>query len=264
MTELVNFSILRTSMNLPTDKRFKNLTGIRYGRLIVVSYHGPRTPESKNKDHQWNCKCDCGSQIIVSGKRLKSGETQSCGCYHRHRIRETQRINLVNKIFGKLQVVESSGDEWRCKCQCGKEVTITGHSLRSGVQSCGCLHKEIMQNRFIDLVGQRFNKLLVLKYSHTKHGHTFWYCKCDCGNQKIISGSNMRKGLSKSCGCLQKTARLTHGLSGTPEYKKMRRRNPIERLKHNIGCLMRHAIKKKRSKLNIVQHLIIFHTQLMI
>src|SRR3990167_4002552 len=56
-----------------------DLTGWRFGRLTVVSL--------AEKDHRWrrywNCRCDCGSSVKVSGDHLKSGHSQSCGCFHR-------------------------------------------------------------------------------------------------------------------------------------------------------------------------------------
>jgi hypothetical protein len=70
-----------------------------------------------------------------------------------------------------------------------------------------------------------------------------WLCQCDCGTQKLINGYNLRKGLSKSCGC--RKGRYTHGRSGGPDYKKWMRSDPIRRLKHNASCLIRITLKKK-------------------
>ena len=56
-----------------------------------------------------------------------------------------------------------------------------------------------------DLTGQRFGKLLVLKRAENdKFGKTRWLCQCDCGNQKIINGSSLSRGLTTSCGCSKK------------------------------------------------------------
>lgn len=49
-----------------------------------------------------------------------------------------------------------------------------------------------------DITGQRFSRLIAIKYI----GQSKWLCKCDCGNQKIIDGRKLRKGETKSCGCL--------------------------------------------------------------
>lgn len=55
-------------------------------------------------------------------------------------------------------------------------------------------------SRFIDLTGQRFGKLYVIKYHHSNNG-AYWLCKCDCGNETILRGSYFRYGSTKSCGC---------------------------------------------------------------
>lgn len=53
----------------------------------------------------------------------------------------------------------------------------------------------------IDLTGQRFGRLTVLGY-HDKHNNmTRWKCLCDCGNETIVYGNNLRRGYTRSCGC---------------------------------------------------------------
>ena len=54
----------------------------------------------------------------------------------------------------------------------------------------------------IDLTGQRFNRLVVIRESGRKNGHVAWLCKCDCGNEVVINGAYLRNGKSQSCGCL--------------------------------------------------------------
>lgn len=55
----------------------------------------------------------------------------------------------------------------------------------------------------LDLIGKRFGKLLIIKYSGVnKNGKSMWLCRCDCGNKKIILGYRLRSGNTKSCGCL--------------------------------------------------------------
>lgn len=60
----------------------------------------------------------------------------------------------------------------------------------------------------IDITGQRFGRLTVLKRDETKpRGQAaYWICKCDCGTIKSIRGSNLRqsKKSTKSCGCIAK------------------------------------------------------------
>lgn len=53
-----------------------NIAGQKFGRLIVVS----RAPNIETRA-AWNCLCECGSELVVDGKKLRSGHTKSCGCY---------------------------------------------------------------------------------------------------------------------------------------------------------------------------------------
>jgi hypothetical protein len=55
-----------------------------------------------------------------------------------------------------------------------------------------------------DLTAQKFGQLEVIGFSHVdQHRTTHWLCKCSCGNEKAISGKNLRRNLVGSCGCGQ-------------------------------------------------------------
>ena len=79
--------------------------------------------------------------------------------------------------------------------------------------------------KFIDLTGQKFGKLTVIKRAENNNrGQTQWLCQCECGNKKIILGNNLKNGTTKSCGCIQKEHRLkgfnkTHGNTNTRLYR---------------------------------------------
>ena len=53
-----------------------NLTGKRLGKLVVIKTAG----KTKNGAYLWQCKCDCGNEIIANVGNLKNGHTKSCGC----------------------------------------------------------------------------------------------------------------------------------------------------------------------------------------
>lgn len=67
-----------------------------------------------------------------------------------------------------------------------------------------------------DLTGQKFNRLTVIKFAYFKFikrkdrknlaRKAYFYCQCDCGNNKliIVEGSSLKNGSVKSCGCLKK------------------------------------------------------------
>lgn len=54
-----------------------DLAGQKFGRLTVISY----ARKDKEGNILWNCLCDCGNTKIILRNNLKSGHTQSCGCY---------------------------------------------------------------------------------------------------------------------------------------------------------------------------------------
>lgn len=56
---------------------YKNIAGVRFGRLTAVSHAGT----DMQRNALWLCLCDCGNQITVRGSSLRSGVTLSCGCY---------------------------------------------------------------------------------------------------------------------------------------------------------------------------------------
>lgn len=64
--------------------------------------------------------------------------------------------------------------------------------------------------RFIDLTGQKFGKLTVVKRGYDKRDRmgrpiVTWECQCDCGNTINVSSQKLRTGHTKSCGCLRHT-----------------------------------------------------------
>lgn len=88
----------------------------------------------------------------------------------------------------------------------------------------------------IDMTGERYGRLTVIRLDgRDKRGLCMWLCECDCGNTKVLNGSEIRRGNVRSCGCLNRELareRFTkHGYSRTKiysEWKKM-----IQRCKGN-------------------------------
>jgi hypothetical protein len=96
------------------------------------------------------------------------------------------------------------------------------------------------RRRLIDLHGQRFGRWVVLAY--VKDGK--WLCLCDCGACVVVDGLGLRRGTSKSCGCLKRElakAQFTkHGMAGSREYRswtemKSRCFNPKHHRYENYG-----------------------------
>jgi phage FluMu protein Com len=75
------------------------------GRLTVIS-----RAENKNHRAQWNCLCDCGNTITISGKQLRSGQTKSCGCLRKETVRNQGYKNKHSEEY-VIQKLQENGYE---------------------------------------------------------------------------------------------------------------------------------------------------------
>ena len=106
---------------------------------------------------------------------------------------------------------------FKCKCDCGNIAFVKSENLRRGsTKSCGCLRKEVYDEKLCNLAGQRFGRLTALERADDyidKNGEhfTMWKCECDCGVIKNIRAKSLKRGETKSCGCLVKEAAKIRG-----------------------------------------------------
>lgn len=93
--------------------------------------------------------------------------------------------------------------------------------------------------------GDKYNKLTVVSYvGKNKYGKKLFRFRCDCGNEKIMIGTTVKNGYSKSCGCISsmksKKRLTTHGFVNTKVYRswstmKNRCDNPNYEHYHRYG-----------------------------
>lgn len=132
--------------------------------------------------------------------------------------------------FGKLTVIERAPNYisptgnpstmWKCQCDCGSVVSVRGSHLNEGKsRSCGC-----NGGKLINIIGQRFGKLLVVQKIDNEQKRTKYRCICDCGNTVVVDGYNLRHGIANPCVCTQKyqsginNGTYKHGSSQTRLY----------------------------------------------
>lgn len=97
---------------------------------------------------EWWCQCECGKIFSTRGTALRKGTTKSCGCLsqdHAHKIGLKNNSNLIGQRFGRLIVLEDTGERWKrqiiwkCQCDCGKITNVCTDYLTTGhTASCGC------------------------------------------------------------------------------------------------------------------------------
>jgi len=82
-----------------------DLTGHRYGKLVVLEYCGER---------KWLCKCDCGETKIVTRINLRNFQTRSCGCARlgiknnwRHGLSGSKAYSIYKGMLKRCYIVNN-------------------------------------------------------------------------------------------------------------------------------------------------------------
>ena len=143
-----------------------DLTGKTFGRLLVVAESDKIVTQNGRSHISWLCKCTCGNEIVVRGDCLRNGHTVSCGCKRKEILNQAgkNRVeNLVGNIYGKLKVIQDSGNRdssggviWECKCECGNIVYVSASNLtrkKEPTVSCGCA-KSKGELKIIDILNE--------------------------------------------------------------------------------------------------------------
>jgi len=103
---------------------------------------------------------------------------------------------------------------WLCECKCGEKKDVPARRLVNKLtKSCGCLRRRGFPERKIDLTGEKFDRLKVLRALPREPGDLSfsprtvkWLCKCKCGNEIVAIANNLHAKKVRSCGCLRDEA----------------------------------------------------------
>lgn len=108
----------------------------------------------------------------------------------------------VGGIYNGIQVIENLGRNvmgkqgrvYKCLCPtCNREFIATHHVIGLISQCRDC--------KYPTLVGRRFGLLTVIERIGSHNGHSYWRCRCDCGNEINKTNADLKKPGVKSCGC---------------------------------------------------------------
>lgn len=61
------------------NPRLIDMVGLVFGRLVVLEQEG----NQKTGGAMWRCRCTCGTEVVVYGRSLRTGNSRSCGCARR-------------------------------------------------------------------------------------------------------------------------------------------------------------------------------------
>lgn len=185
----------------------KNLVGHIYGELQVVemlyNYNG-------NKRTYCRCVDIDGDETVVRQDALQSGATKTAIGSKNKGIEK----NLIGMKFGKITIDYKTNKRdtngaiiWSGICECGNRCEYSSSELIRGRHtSCGC---DKYKSMIRDLSNMRFGHLVAIEPCgyNDKHTKRLWRCKCDCGNETVVTTSDLTAGNTMSCGC----SNFSHG-----------------------------------------------------
>jgi hypothetical protein len=131
----------------------------------------------------------------------------------------------------RTPLVKNNCKEVLCNyCGCKFEI-LNGEFNRYKIRKlnfyCSAAHAEIGRKMVVDLkiskcVGSVFGKLTIIEILPSKDKKTFVRCVCKCGKYKDVRLTSLKRGDTKSCGCIGTYKNITHGESNTNLYNVYR------------------------------------------
>ena len=113
-------------------------------------------------------------------------------------------FDATGKKYGRLTGINrvsngaGHGSVWLWLCDCGVKKEINLADVKRGqIKGCGCARSR-------DLTGKRFGRLTAVRRAENGPHGIQWLFKCDCGTEHVTLAESVRRGLTKSCGCLRK------------------------------------------------------------
>lgn len=86
-------------------------------------------------------------------------------------------------------------------------------------------------HNLIDRTGERYGRLVVIEQAPSRNGYGMWRCRCDCGGERIVRGTQLSSGQTTSCGCRRLEILEKHAFHRDviPNYEAMHKRVSRER-----------------------------------
>lgn len=110
-----------------------DITNQRFGRLLVLR----KQHREGYGEMYWVCKCDCGGETLVSGRNLRDGNCQSCGCLASELIGLRNKRNATHKntVGGTMSITYSSWNSMKYRCR-DKDTKNRKYYFDRGIKVC--------------------------------------------------------------------------------------------------------------------------------
>lgn len=161
----------------------------------------------------------------------------------------TPKVDKSRQTFGMSTILRYAPERsekrvfWEARCACGNLRYISNSNLvvqmkRGQFISCGCM--EGKGSRKADrrgVLGQKYGRLTVLRFTQSRIGKSRVICRCECGEEVETFMSAVKSGNTKSCGCFAKEQQSKSGVrtcrkngqsSRVWEYRGRRYRSGLE------------------------------------
>lgn len=111
--------------------------GMTLGKLTVVSEADP----GRRGMLRWNCKCECGTELVLNDRTLKERGVMSCGCESHAKDFTGRRFGMYT-VLGHGKYASNGHLQWICQCDCGKIKEVQVETLTTKRKfpypNCGC------------------------------------------------------------------------------------------------------------------------------
>ncbi len=110
--------------------RVKDLTGLRFGKLVVKEQAGFHVKPKGKRTAKWLCICDCGNTHITQGSILVAGDCNSCGCIISEKLPRftyLYTLPIVEKSDKSIRIIWQSIKERLENRQAYLDCTISGN-----------------------------------------------------------------------------------------------------------------------------------------